>query len=141
VAADDVLQQEIEGVITRAHGALGTGAIDAQPFSPPAFETLKAKISEYLRDLLTESIKVSRRYNADTVSAAHVERAAEYLVSSMSRRLFRHVGTVGGILFGAALSNLLTMTLAGQFTSSGTLLSAALGFVGAFMVALHIAKD
>lgn len=138
MGADDI-KGDIDGIIAHANGALGN--IDVQPFSPPAFAVLKGKISEYLRDLLAESIKVSKRHNADTVSAAHVERAAEYLVSSTSRRLFRHVGTVGGILFGAALSNLLAMTLAGQFTSSGTLLSASLGFVGAFMVALHIAKD
>ncbi len=72
--------------------------VDVSPFSPPAFGTLKAKISEYVVELLNESIKVSKRHRADTVSAAHVERAAEYLVSSTSRRSYRHLGTVGGIL-------------------------------------------
>jgi hypothetical protein len=111
------------------------------PFSPPAFDTLKAKVSEYVVDLLNESIKVSKQHRADTVSAAHVERAAEYLVSSTSRRFYRHLGTVGGILLGAALSNILAMTLAGQYTGGGTILSVALGIIGAFMIALHIAKD
>lgn len=116
-------------------------ALDSSPFSPPAFATLKGKISEYVVELVNESIKVSKRHVADTVSAAHVDRAAEYLVSSTSRRIYRHLGTVGGILLGAALSNILAMTLAGQYTGGGTIVSAALGITGAFMIALHIAKD
>jgi hypothetical protein len=36
---------------------------------------------------------------------------------------------------------MLTMTVAGQYSSLGVLLSAGLGIVGAFMIALHIAKD
>lgn len=116
-------------------------AVDGSPFSPPAFGALKTKISQYVIELVDESIKVSKRHRADTVSAAHVERAAEYLVSSTSRRLYRHLGTVGGILLGAALSNILAMTLTSQYTGMGTMLSAALGIVGAFMIALHVAKD
>jgi hypothetical protein len=114
---------------------------DSSPFSPPAFAALKGKISEYVVELVNESIKVSKRHVADTVSAAHVERAAEYLVSSTSRRFYRHLGTVGGILLGAALSNILAMTLTAQYTGGGTIVSAALGIAGAFMIALHIAKE
>lgn len=115
--------------------------IDSSPFSPQAFSTLKAKIAQHMTELVNESIKVSKRHRADTVSAAHVERASEYLVSSTSRSIYRHLGTVGGILLGAALSNILAMTLAGQYTGGGTILSAALGMIGAFMIALHIAKE
>ncbi len=100
--------------------------VSPSPFSPPAFGLLKANISEYVSELIGESIKVSKRHRADTVSAAHVERAAEYLVSSTSRRIYRHLGTVGGILLGAALSNMLAMTLTGQYTGVGTILSASL---------------
>ncbi len=116
-------------------------ALDSSPFSPPAFSLLKAKIAQHVNELVNESVKVSKRHRADTVSAAHVERASEYLVSSTSRRVYRHLGTLGGILLGAALSNILAMTLVGQYTGAGTILSATLGIVGAFMIALHIAKD
>lgn len=115
--------------------------IEPAPFSPSAFSVLKEKISEYIVQLVSESIKVSKRHQADTASAAHVERASEYLVSSTSRRFFRHLGTVGGILLGASLSNILLMTVAGQYSTVGTLVSAGLGIIGAFMIALHIAKD
>lgn len=121
--------------------AASLDALDSSPFSPPAFSLLKDKIAQHITELVNESVKVSKRHRADTVSAAHVERASEYLVASTSRKVYRHLGTVGGILLGAALSNLLSMTIVGQYTGGGTLLSAALGVVGAFMIALHIAKD
>jgi hypothetical protein len=114
---------------------------DSSPFSPPAFSTLKDKIAQHITELVNESVKVSKRHRADTVSAAHVERASEYLVTSTSRRIYRHLGTLGGILLGAALSNILAMTLVGQYTGGGTIVSASLGIIGAFMIALHIAKE
>lgn len=115
--------------------------LDLPPFSPPAFITLKAKIGQYVRELVNESIKVSIRHQADTVSAAHVGRASEYLVTNTSCRIYRHVGIVGGVLLGAALSHILEMSAVGQYTGEGTILSAILGVVGAFMIALHIAQD
>ena len=115
--------------------------VEPSPFSPPAFATLTDKVARYVIDLVNESVKVSKRHQADTVSAAHVERASEYLVSSTSNKIYRHLGTVGGVLLGAALSNILAMSLAGQYSGAGTILSASLGIVGPFMIALHVAKD
>lgn len=115
--------------------------IDASPFSPSAFSVLKGKISEYIVQLVSESLKVSKRHQADSISAAHVERASEYLISSTTRRFLRHLGTVGGVLLGASLSNILVMTAAEQYSTSNILVSAGLGIAGAFMIALHIAKD
>jgi len=115
---------------------------DPSPFSPAAYSRLREKIAEYISQLVTESVKVSKRHQSDTVSAAHVERANEYLVSSSTRRIFKHLGTVGGILLGAAVSTFLSMaTSTGEFSMRGALISAALGIVGAFLVALHMAKD
>lgn len=133
------LDNHARAVVSQAEAHLDS--VDPSPFSRHAFGTLRTKISEFVIELVNESIKVSKRHRADTVSAAHVERAAEYLVSSTSRRFFRHLGTVGGILLGAALSNILAMTLAGQYTGGGTILSVVLGVVGAFAIALHIAKE
>lgn len=133
------LANHTRAVVSEAEAHLE--GVDASPFSPHAFGTLRSKISEFVMELVNESIKVSKRHRADTVSAAHVERAAEYLVSSTSRRFYRHLGTVGGILLGAALSNILAMTLTGLYTGGGTILSVVLGVVGAFAIALHIAKE
>ncbi len=133
------LNQKVIAIISRAENQLQV--TNSSPFSPPAFSIIKEKISQYVIELINESIKVSKRHRADTVSAAHVELASEYLVTSTARRFYRHLGTVGGILLGAALSNILAMTFAGQYTGGGTIVSASLGIGGAFMIALHIAKD
>ena len=115
--------------------------IDTSPFSLSAFDFLKTKIGEYIAQLISESIKISKRHQADTVSANHVQRASEYLFASTSKRIFRHLGTVGGILLGASLSNLLSMTGTGQYTTPGILISSGLGIIGSFLIAIHIAKD
>lgn len=133
------IQKETDKVILQAESELNSS--DSALFSRPAFNILKAKISQYISELVNQSIKVSKRHRSDTVSAAHVERASDYLVSSTSRRFFRHLGTIGGILLGASISNILTMTLNGQYSTIGTILSAGLGIVGAFAIALNIAKD
>lgn len=133
------LHPEVKGIVADANSQLDT--LDSAPFSPTAFSLLREKIAEYISSLLTESNKVARRHQADTISANHVQRATEYLVAITSRRVFRHLGTLGGIFLGAALSNIVMMTGSDQFTTAGVLLSAALGMVGAFMVALHIVKE
>nr|VFJ46623.1 MAG: hypothetical protein BECKFW1821B_GA0114236_100124 [Candidatus Kentron sp. FW] len=116
-------------------------SIDSSAFSLSAFKTLEARIGQYVSELVNESVKVSKRHQADTVSVAHVERASEYLVANTSRRIYRHLGTIGGVLLGAAISNILAMILVGQYTGGGTISSVTLGIIGAFMVALHMAKD
>ncbi|NNJ84100.1 MAG: hypothetical protein HKP13_04060 [Gammaproteobacteria bacterium] len=138
----DLLNSEetAQSVVQQAEGQLLQSA-DPSSFSPSAFTTLETRIGQYISELVSESIKVSKRHQADTVSAAHVERANEYLVTNTSRRIYRHLGTVGGVLLGAALSHIPTMSSAGRYTSEETVLSAALGIVGAFMIALHMAKD
>lgn len=115
--------------------------VDTAAFSPQAFRVLKLKIAAYVRSVITESAKISRRKRADVISAAHVEEASDYLVSSPSHRWFRHIGTVGGILLGASLSNFLSMTTTGQYSAAGVTVSAVLAVVGAFGVALHIGRE
>jgi hypothetical protein len=126
---------------TIRQGEKGVQNLDSSPFSHKGFELLKEKISDYIDDLIKESVRASKRSRSDTVSPVHVERASEYLVSSSGRRLYKHLGTIGGIILGAVFSNTLSMTSTGQYSASGTLLYIALGMVSAFLIALHMAKD
>ena len=52
-----------------------------------------------------------------------------------------NLGTVLGILLGAAVSNILAMATSGQYSAVGVLVSAGLAVVGAFSVAVHAARD
>jgi hypothetical protein len=83
-AADSV--KTIEEVKREAEAHLGSLA--AATFSAAGFLAFKEKITQYIADLSTESVRVSTRHGADTVSAAHVEHAADFLVSSRGRRLY-----------------------------------------------------
>jgi histone H3/H4 len=115
--------------------------IDPLPFSEPAFARAKEKVEEFTRQLAVESIKTAKRHRADTVSSADVEHASQYLVSSTSHKIYKHVGTLGGIMLGAGFSNVLAMMTTGQFTTTGVASSCLLAAVGAFMVSFHIAKE
>jgi hypothetical protein len=115
--------------------------MDSAPFSPNAFSAMQAAINSHIADLIVESARVAKRQRVDTISETHVERASDFLVTHSSRSAFRHAGTLGGILLGAAISNLLSMagTTKMSFLSVGV--TTFLGVLGAFGVAFHIAKD
>jgi hypothetical protein len=132
-------QGSVNEIIATAEEALDD--LSPAPFSPMAFSRLKDRISEYISELISESLKVAKRRQADTVSASHVDIAAGYLVSGSRRKFFRHLGTIGGIFLGAAISSLLGMAGSQQFTSQAVVITSVLGVLGAFMVALHIGKD
>jgi len=110
-------------------------------FSRQATSSLKKKIKDYVSLLLSESIKVSKRQQADVVSSIHVNRANDYLVFNSKKRIFKHIGLLGGILIGASLSAFITVIVTDSLTILGMLLSTSLGIVGAFMFALSIVKD
>jgi histone H3/H4 len=111
------------------------------PFTPNAFERLKEKISEYTVQLIAESVKVARRRESETVSSSNVEQASQYLVSSTSHKVYRHLGTVGGILLGVAGSNFLSMITTNQYTLRGIAITVTFAVLGGALTAAHIVKD
>ncbi len=131
--------QSIRKALTEAGEKLQNA--DPGPFSRKGFLHLRERIDEYIEDLIAESARIAKRAKADAISAAHVDHAAENLITSMSRRVYRHLGTIGGLLLGTALAQFVTMLSDSKFTAEGVGISASLGVVGAFLVALHIAKD
>lgn len=116
--------------------------LEPSPLTAGAFEALKDIVNDFISDLVDESLKVAKRHRSEVVSRSYVEHAGEYLIASRSRRLFRHMGTVGGILVGGALSNILAMAQAGAtLPLTGTLISVGVGLVGTFLVAAQIVRD
>jgi histone H3/H4 len=124
----DIAERELQGV-------------QHTPFSMNAFIRLREKISEYVVLLITESTKVAQRHQSESVSTSDVERASQYLVSSTSHKIYRHIGTIGGILLGTAASNILAMITTQQYTLTGIIVTFILTLLGAFMIAVHIVKD
>src|SRR5579871_1537870 len=109
MATPAVPRPSIEKTIQAAYVELQS--LESHPFSTAAFAALKDKISEHIVQLIMESVQVSKRHRADTVSAAHVEQASDDLASGVSRRFFRYVGAGGGILLGVSLAPFLSITV------------------------------
>jgi hypothetical protein len=128
------------GVLERAAQSLSR--LEQSPFTPGAFQALTEVINSFISDLVEESLKLARRHRSEVVSRNYVYTVSDFLIAARPRRLFRHMGTVGGILLGGSLSNILSMAQTGaSFPLLGTLVSVAVGLVGTFLVAMHIAKD
>lgn len=112
-----------------------------EPFSPKAFDALNRSIRWFIAELVDQSVKVSKRHRSDNVAESHVQTAVQFLIGDAPGRIFRHLGTIGGVLLGAALSNLLSMITTKIFTVPSVGITVALAVIGTFLVALHIARD
>lgn len=132
-------RQEIQRIIEDTYSNLTN--IEPMPFSDSAFSTLKEKISQYIIHLINESKKLSKRYKSDSISSSHVKQASDNLIANVSGKIFKHVGMIGGIFLGGAVSSILLITLNNQFTVLNIIVTVILGVIGAFMIALAIAKD
>src|SRR5215469_4026609 len=142
MATPVIPRPSIEKTIQAAYVELQS--VETHPFSAPAFSMLKDKISEYIVQLIMQSVQVSKRHRADTVSAAHVEQASDDLASGVSRRFFRYVGAGGGILLGTSLAPFLSVSTSSapvQYNIPGMVVAGALALLGTFMIAFHIARE
>ena len=116
-------------------GAVADGCI-----SQPAFDILATTIFDFIRSLITESERIARIQRSDVVSASHVESANSRLMNHSSGRWRRHLGTIFGALFGASLSQLLSMASADHYSAIGLIVSGIIGVIGVIGLAVQIAQ-
>lgn len=127
-------------------GDLGTvqdrwSQVERSPFTERAFEALTSTIDAFIGDLVKEAGRTASRHGSEVISVKHVQHAGEYLVAKKSGRLLRNLGTVGGILLGGSLSNILSMSQLASFPVVGTLLTLVVALIGTAMVAIHIVLE
>ena len=115
--------------------------INCCPFSRKAKALLRRKIRNYIIKLISNSTKLAKDQQADTVSGIHVEKASSYLIYDSGKRCYKHIGTVGGIILGASISALLSTLALGHYSNVTILVTTILCIIGGSMVAFHIAKD
>jgi histone H3/H4 len=111
------------------------------PFSEHAFEALNEQIGTYAVELIRESVKKAKRHRAESVSFSDVEHAAEDLVVRPSHRIYRHVGALGGVILGTALSSLVSMTTTNQHGLTLIVITFILTFIGTSLMTIHMVKD
>lgn len=116
--------------------------VGQRQFTKEAFKQFKESVGVYISSLFVESQKTAKRHKADNISASHVESATKYLVKNSESKISRLWGILGGTLLGAAVSNLLSMTVLGQqFNTTGLVTTIILGIVGSFLVGINIMKE
>ena len=131
---------EVEDVIRRAQrraAALGSTV----PFTGPAFIRLQESIAEFIRALVLEAARSARRQRSDMISKVDVDQASRYIAAGAASSSTQHIGTIGGLLLGAAISNGLNIVSSRAYSTSGIVVTGALLVVGAFLIAFHIARD
>lgn len=131
---------ELEKVIKEVE--FTTANIASDPFTPKGFAKYKEKISVYISALFIESQKTAKRHKADNVSESHVDTASSYLIKNRESKVSKLMGVLGGVFLGAAVSNILALTVLGQsFTTTGLVTTVLLGIVGSFMVGINMMKE
>jgi hypothetical protein len=133
------VNKEAEQVAIKAEEHLQ--GVDPSPFSAAAFSILKGKVGQYVNDLISESIKISKLDQSDSVSTKHVELASKYLTLQGNNRIYRLLGTFGGVLLGASISNFLTMLTTEQYSKFGISGSLLLLLVGTCLTTFNYLKD
>ena len=114
-----VVPKSTSDISTHARSALR--ASNPSPFSRLAFEALQDRIEQHIDELILESVRIMNRHQADTVSPAYVAQASENLVAGRRRKIFTFIGTLGGILLGAAVSGFIDMAKASSVTAQQAL--------------------
>ena len=130
---------DFEEVVERAK--LELQKTHSTPFSEQALQRLKDQIGSFAVELINESVKKAKRHQAEGVSSADVQQASQYLVSNPSHKMFRHAGALGGLLSGAALSQVFATITSTQYSLSGIVLTFILTFIGTTLMTAHFLKD
>jgi len=116
-------------------------SIDREKFTAKGFEELSERVDLFIKDVADESARIARRYRTDLISAFHVEKAAEHIASGSALKIYRHAGTIGGILLGGGLSEVLSMLSTDTATIIGLITSSICFVVGAVLITLYVVKD
>jgi histone H3/H4 len=132
-------QLNLEEVIEHINAELKNAS--STPFSESAFLEFKEQITAYAVDLIAESVKRAKRHQAEGVSSSDVRYATQYLVSNTSHRIYRHAGTLAGLLLGAAVSNIVSIITTNQYGLNGVILTFVLTLVGTSLITIHVVKD
>jgi hypothetical protein len=130
------IDHKLREVAERAENFLE--GVDQSPFSSTAFSVLQERIALYVSELVKESAIIAKRDNADSISTKHVEVACEHLTLRSRGRIYKHLGTIGGICLGASLSTLISMITINQYPSSAVLISVLLGIIGGALFAINM---
>jgi hypothetical protein len=103
--------------------------------SERARERLESLQVQYLADLGIESVRIARRRNLETVDESHVLAASERMGGpSRGSPLIASMNTIGGVVAGAGIASVYTVTFTAGPHSTGEILASILLCVAGFVL-------
>jgi hypothetical protein len=133
------VSEELERVLRLAK--IEFQQVDHTPFSPEAFQRLTERIDGYIGELVTESGRVARRHNSDSISPSYVDEASQHLISRRTAKWHRLIGAIGGTIFGMGLTSIITMTVANNYSIRSVIVSVVALVVGLIALTYHVWRD
>lgn len=118
-----------------------TQNLDPTPFSQNAFDLLKTTIIEYSSELIQESDRIRERQELDIISPKHILAARDNLKANKPNKIYKHCGTLGGILFGAGFTALPPILLLSPIPFNYLIFSIISLVIGASLMTIHYLKD
>ncbi len=98
------------------------------------------QVDAFARELVEESARIASRLGADSASADHVAQAAAHLYTSGASRTSQQLGTLGGIIFGAASGALISVVLEPNVNALAVGVSSVFLCVGAGMTTAGLVR-
>jgi hypothetical protein len=115
--------------------------VEPASFSHEGFLRLKERIDEFGAELVSESTRVSKRHQADSVSPAYVDRAAEHLALGKPCTWRRLLGGLGGLVLGVGFASAGSMIQQNSYSTRGVLLSLVCIILGLPAFMYHVMKE
>jgi len=116
--------------------------VDPAPFTEDALQEVHVRVERFIEDLLLQSIQCARRQQLKYVAPIHVDDAANVVYLRRRRKLYAFIGSVGGIVFGAALALLLDIPSGKLALSSGKFyLAVSMAVAGAVALTTQLLRE
>jgi hypothetical protein len=132
--------QEIDQIVNTSNNEIES--LENSPFTKKGFSEYRNNISEYIEDLFQESLKISKRNRTELISASHVKTASFYLIKKSKSRTRNLYNSIGGLLLGVTISNLVSIVALNlQYNKLGLVVIVFLGIIGSFLLSLGTIKN
>lgn len=142
----EVMTHKDEGGVETVSNQGSTDLAQDQPFesdqrfSREVPSVMENAISSFTFELVRESGQLAQRDKADSISAHHIKKANDYLVSSSTRRWDTVQGILGGVIFGVGASAIFSMIVANAFSQLGVFLAMTKVILGAYFITAQMTR-
>lgn len=130
------LENQINDVIANE-----LGKADKSPFSTSGFDSYLKNITSYTVLLFTLSQYLAKKQGLETIPESIVQKASEKIHKSSDDKLLNFILSFAGLLLGAAISHLVTLSMgSSQISYNNMAFIMGTGLSGAFLFGYYLFK-